>query len=233
MSFHQTDLDLHRNFGARPVPVEAVQAAPKSRQGLYRAHFKRLFECGLVLGTGLVTLPVVLVLALMVALEGGSPFYSQTRIGMNGRKFRIWKLRTMVRNAEEELARYLSENPEARDEWNAHQKLKSDPRITRVGALLRKTSMDELPQLINVLNGTMSLVGPRPMMVDQQDKYNGRSYYRLRPGITGLWQISERNDSEFVARVRYDDEYDRNVSLSQDLSILARTVTVVLRGTGY
>ena len=115
----------------------------------------------------------------------------------------------MVHNADELLEAYLAENPAAKLEWDATQKLKRDPRITLVGRILRKTSLDELPQLWNVLNGTMSLVGPRPMMLCQRASYSGQSYYNLKPGITGLWQISDRNESEFIARVRYDDVYDR------------------------
>jgi len=142
-------------------------------------------------------------------------------------------LRSMVVDAEDRLKVHLDCDPVARHQWDSTQKLKQDPRVTRIGRLLRKTSMDELPQLLNVLNGTMSLVGPRPMMVSQRHLYYGRAYYRLRPGITGLWQISARNESEFVARVRYDDEYHRNLSCWLDLKILIRTVVVVLRGTGY
>lgn len=145
----------------------------------------------------------------------------------------MWKLRSMVPDAEAKLQAYLDACPKARREWDRSQKLRHDPRITAIGALIRKSSLDELPQLFNVLNGTMSLVGPRPMMLDQTPLYDGTAYYRLRPGITGLWQISARNESEFVARVRYDEVYDRCLSCRNDLGILARTVKVVLRGTGY
>ena len=168
-----------------------------------------------------------------MAADGGRAFYSQTRIGRNGRTFRMWKLRTMVPDAEARLREYIATNPAARAEWNATQKLKNDPRITRVGRFLRKSSIDELPQLWNVLTGSMSLVGPRPMMVEQQALYYGHGYYNQRPGITGLWQISDRNESEFAGRVRYDDIYDRCVSLKTDVAILIRTVGVVLRCTGY
>lgn len=201
--------------------------------GLYRKGAKRLAETLLVLLTSPVTLPLILLMALLVACDGGNPFFVQKRLGRNGRVFRIWKLRSMVVDAERHLKAHLDTNPEARDQWDSTQKLKQDPRVTPVGRLLRKTSMDELPQLLNVLNGTMSLVGPRPMMVDQRRMYYGRAYYRLRPGITGLWQISARNESEFVARVRYDEEYHRDLSGWLDLKILVQTVMVVLRGTGY
>ena len=202
-------------------------------RGLYRNGAKRFLETLLVLLTAPVTLPLILLMALLVACDGGNPFFVQKRLGRNGRVFRIWKLRSMVVDAEHRLKAHLDQDPAARDQWASTQKLKQDPRVTRIGRLLRKTSMDELPQLLNVLNGTMSLVGPRPMMVEQRRMYCGRAYYRLRPGITGLWQISARNESEFVARVRYDEEYHRNLSGWLDLKILARTVVVVLRGTGY
>jgi len=174
----------------------------------------------------------MVVLALLVASDGGSPFYWQERVGRGGRGFRFLKLRTMVPKADTRLERYLQSNPEARAEWDATQKLKNDPRITAVGKLLRKTSLDELPQLWNVLVGDMSLVGPRPMMVSQRDLYPGSAYYKLRPGITGSWQVSERHESEFRARAIYDTSYERELSFRTDLSILCKTVGVVLRATG-
>ncbi len=131
------------------------------------------------------------------------------------------------------LQAYLAQNPKARAEWDATQKLKDDPRVTRLGRLLRKTSIDELPQLWNVVRGEMSLVGPRPMMISQRALYPGTAYYSLRPGITGFWQVSERNDCEFAQRARFDAEYDSRVSFAVDLSILIRTVQVVCRATGY
>lgn len=214
------------------LPDLAFPEAAEER-GLYRNGVKRLAETLLVLMTAPVTLPLILLMALLVALDGGNPFFVQKRLGRNGQVFRIWKLRSMVVDAESHLQAHLDQDPEARKQWNSTQKLKRDPRVTRIGRLLRKTSMDELPQLLNVLNGTMSLVGPRPMMVNQRRMYYGRAYYRLRPGITGLWQISARNELEFVARVRYDEQYHRDLSVWLDLMILARTVVVVLRGTGY
>lgn len=211
---------------------DLVQAAGP-HDGLYRNGAKRTVETLLVLLTMPVTLPLILLLALLVACDGNNPFFAQKRLGRDRQVFCIWKLRTMVVDAERHLQAHLDTDPEARRQWNATQKLKRDPRITRIGWLLRKTSLDELPQLFNVLNGTMSLVGPRPMMVCQRHLYHGRAYYRLRPGITGLWQISARNESEFVARVRYDEHYHRDLSVWLDLTILMRTVMVVLRGTGY
>ena len=180
-----------------------------------------------------VWLPVIVIGALFVMTDGQSPFYRQERVGRNGRIFWIWKLRTMVVDADAKLESYLAANPQARAEWDATQKLKRDPRITLVGRVLRKTSLDELPQIFNVLRGEMSLVGPRPMMVSQQDLYDGDGYYVMRPGLTGLWQVSARNNSHFVDRVHYDNVYASTVSLRTDLLVLMRTVGVVLRGTGY
>lgn len=180
-----------------------------------------------------VVVPLVAVLALLVALDGHNPFYSQLRVGRNGKTFRMWKLRSMLYNADALLEAYLDENPAARQEWDTTQKLKQDPRITFFGRILRKTSMDELPQLLNVLNGTMSLVGPRPMMVCQKSTYFGQGYYRLRPGITGPWQVSDRNNCYFTDRVKYDDDYEQSLSFSKDAELLFKTISVVTRGTGY
>lgn len=219
-------------LGAVSLPAMPTARVTLSRKSWYRQGIKRSLDTTLVLLTAPMILPLVLLMALLVSLDGGSPFYTQMRVGKGGRSFKIWKLRTMVVDADERLETLLARCPESRAQWDSKQKLIHDPRITRIGRLLRKTSMDELPQLLNVLNGTMSLVGPRPMMVNQRSMYHGRAYYRLRPGITGLWQISTRNESEFVARVRYDEQYDRCISLATDLDILRRTVGVVLRGSG-
>ncbi|MEZ5776818.1 MAG: sugar transferase [Paracoccaceae bacterium] len=203
------------------------------RQGLYRNLFKRPFDLIAVFATSIIVLPLVALLALLVALDGSSPFYLNERVGRGGRTFRMLKLRTMVPNADTLLENYLNSNAEARLEWDSTQKLKSDPRITRIGRFLRKTSLDELPQLWNVLNGEMSLVGPRPMMPSQRGLYTGTAYYALRPGLTGPWQVSDRNESTFSRRAEYDRDYDRNLSFVNDMRLMVATVGVVLRGTGY
>ena len=138
----------------------------------------------------------------------------------------------MVDNADAVLEAYLEQNPAMRREWDTKQKLLDDPRVTRLGRFLRKCSIDELPQLLNVLRGDMSLVGPRPMMVDQKKLYHGVDYYDVRPGITGFWQISDRNETSFADRVFYDARYNNKLSLKTDVKILLATVNVVLRGTG-
>lgn len=224
---------LHEVVAAKPEAIETPEVVSTQSARFYRTYGKPCLDIALTILSLPLIIPTIAMLALLVSLDGSNPFYSQIRIGKKGRRFRIWKLRTMVKNADTLLEAYLQENPKARREWETTQKLKNDPRVTCIGQFLRKSSIDELPQLLNVLNGTMSLIGPRPMMVCQEDNYSGRGYYHFRPGITGLWQVSARNHSEFVGRVAFDETYDRTVSLKTDLVILLRTATVVLRGTGY
>ena len=211
---------------ARSSAAAAALSAP------YRSGLKRALDVALVLAASLPILMLVGLLALLVALDGGRPFYVQARLGRGGRVFRMWKLRSMVPDADLALARHLDADPAAQAEWALSQKLRQDPRVTRMGALLRKSSLDELPQFWNVLKGDMALVGPRPMMPDQRDLYPGTAYFRLRPGITGPWQVSSRNASSFADRARFDADYDRGLSLGTDLGLLAATVRVVLKGTG-
>ena len=206
------------------------RTTPKT--GLYRNLGKRVLDTALILLSAPIIVPIVLAIAILVARDGGKPFYSQKRIGKGGHTFNIWKLRTMVDNADAVLEAYLEQNPAMRREWDTKQKLLDDPRVTRLGRFLRKCSIDELPQLLNVLRGDMSLVGPRPMMVDQKKLYHGVDYYDVRPGITGFWQISDRNETSFADRVFYDARYNNKLSLKTDVKILLATVNVVLRGTG-
>jgi Undecaprenyl-phosphate galactose phosphotransferase WbaP len=182
----------------------------------------------------LVTLPLLLI-GLLVRLESPGPiFYSQHRVGRDQRKFRIWKIRTMKTNADELLREALAKDGKLREEWLRDRKLRHDPRITRVGKLLRKTSLDELPQLWNVLRGEMSLVGPRPIVEEEVSAYgqNIALYCRVAPGLTGLWQVSGRSAMSRRDRVRLDSYYVRNWSPWLDLHILARTASVVLTGEG-
>lgn len=198
----------------------------------YREVVKRPLDLLLVLLMLPVVVPLILLLALLVMRDGSNPFYTQLRVGRNGRIYRMWKLRSMVVDADQRLQTYLDANPEARAEWDLTQKLCHDPRVTRFGRLLRACSMDELPQLWNVVKGEMSLIGPRPMLPEQQSMYAGDAYFRLRPGMTGLWQVAGRNRTSFTDRAVYDERYDRQLSLSSDMGILMRTVSVVLRRTG-
>ena len=211
----------------------ATPVALPRRPGLYRNGLKRTLDIALILASLPVVLPVVALLALLVMRDGHAPFYTQARVGRGGQIFRFWKLRSMVYDADERLADYLASDPEAKAEWDHSQKLKADPRITRFGNFIRKSSLDELPQLWNVLRGDMSLVGPRPMMDGQQVLYPGLAYYALRPGITGTWQISDRNETSFAARADFDADYEERLSFAEDLRILAGTFGAVLRGTGY
>lgn len=210
-----------------------VFPVPSRISGFYEGYGKRIADIVFVLLAAPVILPLIAVFAAVMAMDGAAPFYWQDRIGRGGKIFRLLKIRTMVPNADVILAEYLGANPEARREWDQTQKLKKDPRITSVGNLLRKCSMDELPQFWNVLRGEMSLVGPRPMMVDQACLYPGVAYYQLRPGISGPWQVAERNKTSFADRAKYDEDYHQTMSLSVDVKILVRTILVVLRGTGY
>lgn len=230
MTAHYSDFPLE----GTGIEVPVARPAPQHRPwGIYRSAAKRGIDVFLVLLALPVIVPVMAVLMLLVARDGHSPIYLQQRIGRGGRQFTIWKLRTMVPDADQVMERYLAGNDAARHEWQEMQKLKNDPRITRIGRMLRKSSLDELPQLWNVLCGEMSLVGPRPMMPKQASLYPGLAYYALRPGITGPWQISDRNEGSFAARATFDTEYDRQLSLATDMRILMATVGVVLRGTGY
>ncbi len=228
--------------GAGPVALDRVEFGsvapvrlaepPLRRKGLYRGFLKRAMDVTAILLAAPIVVPVVAALALAVSRDGGRPFYTQQRVGRHGRAFRMWKLRSMVSDADDRMAQYLADNPAARAEWDETQKLKNDPRVTPLGRFLRKSSLDELPQLWNVLVGDMSLVGPRPMMLNQQALYPGMAYYALRPGITGFWQTAGRNRTSFEARAEFDASYERDLSLATDMRILARTVGVVLNGTG-
>lgn len=216
-----------------PPRLDATPAAAHASrgQGVYGVG-KRALDLALVLIGGPFFLPLILILAMLIRLDGSPAFYLQPRIGRNGRIFRLWKLRTMVPDADTALEQYLAANPAERAEWDTTQKLRHDPRLTPLGRQLRRYSFDELPQLWNVLIGDMSLVGPRPMMPSQRLLYHGTAYFDFRPGLTGLWQVSERNNCSFAERAGYDNRYAQTVSLGTDLRVLMQTVGVVFRGTG-
>ena len=218
--------------------ADIISGLPRATSELRNpSHYASVVKPALdVLLTAIIAIPaalIVAVFALLVMLDGHNPFYRQLRIGKDGREFGMWKLRSMVPNADDVLESYLSQDDEARKEWNLTQKLKNDPRITPIGRIIRKASIDELPQLFNVFKGEMSLVGPRPMMLDQRMLYPGLAYYAMRPGITGFWQTSTRNESSFAERATYDASYYSEMSLKTDVNILIKTVGVVVNGTGY
>jgi Undecaprenyl-phosphate galactose phosphotransferase WbaP len=179
--------------------------------------------------------PLFLLIAALIKLESSGPaLYRQSRIGLRNGQFYVWKFRSMAIDAEETLDDYLAANPAMRAEWERDHKLKNDPRITPMGRFLRKTSLDELPQLVNVLRGEMSLVGPRPIVHSEIEKY-GESfglYTQVIPGLTGLWQVSGRNQTTYRERVELDNYYVRNWSPWMDIYLLARTVKVVVTGYG-
>ena len=181
-------------------------------------------------------LPLLALFCLLIYLESpGNVFFTQIRTGQYGKKVKIWKLRTMVPDAEEILLKHLEDNPDHRDEWEMKRKLRNDPRVTRVGRLLRRYSMDELPQLLNVLAGDMSLVGPRPPAFDDEIPLYGLKINLIRqvkPGLTGLWQISGRNDLEYEDRVALDEYYVRSWSIWLDIYIISQTFKAILSGKG-
>ncbi|WP_240607815.1 sugar transferase [Pararhodobacter oceanensis] len=223
-----------------PAPHEVVVPVPLAPdelpqlQSRYARLGKRLFDITLALIALFLTLPVLVMLAAALWIEGGNPFYAQERLGLHGKRFRMWKLRTMVPDAEDRLDEYLDADPDLRAEWELTQKLKSDPRITPVGRLLRKTSMDELPQILNVLAGDMSLVGPRPMLPDQMPLYRyPQAYLGVRPGITGLWQVTARNAESFDLRAVLDLRYAQRLGFWRDVRIMAATFGAIWHATGY
>jgi len=180
-------------------------------------------------------LPIVLLLALFVRRDGGPAFFGHTRVGRDGEQFKCWKIRSMVPDAQQKLDTLLAQDPAANAQWMRERKLDDDPRITRLGDFLRKSSLDELPQLLNVVRGEMSLVGPRPVPRDELDQNYGQSrwvYLKMRPGVTGLWQVSGRNDVSYDERVQMDVDYYKSASLGLDLGIIARTGMAVLNRTG-
>jgi lipopolysaccharide/colanic/teichoic acid biosynthesis glycosyltransferase len=200
-----------------------------------RPALKRAMD---VLGAGVLLVllaPAFLLLAAIVRLDGGRAFYGHERIGLGGRRFACLKFRSMVMDSQARLEALLASDPEARAEWAATRKLKRDPRITGVGRFLRKTSLDELPQLLNVLRGEMSLVGPRPVTASELDQYYGAAavhYASVRPGITGLWQVSGRSDTSYNQRVQLDVAYVSSPSVWTDIKILLRTPIAVLSSRG-
>jgi exopolysaccharide production protein ExoY len=179
--------------------------------------------------------PLLVLLALLVKLSDRGPaLYGHTRIGRSGSPFLCLKFRTMAENGDDILRAHFARYPQCRDEWLATRKLQNDPRVTRVGFVLRKLSLDELPQLLNILRGEMSFVGPRPVVEDELQLYGTAAefYLKSRPGLTGLWQISGRNDVSYSTRVAYDRHYVENWSFAADIAIIAKTFPAVLSSRG-
>lgn len=182
----------------------------------------------------LVPITIAVFIGNKILKDNGPIFYTQERIGKNGKKFKMYKFRSMVLNADEKLEKYLSENEEARKEYKKYRKLRNDPRITKMGRLLRKTSLDEFPQFINIIKGDMSLVGPRPYLEKEKEEMNGFFKYitSMKPGLTGFWQVNGRNDVTFVDRLDMDMNYYYTRSLKLDAKILYKTVKKVIKREG-
>ena len=196
---------------------------------------KRAFDVTAALMGLILISPLFVMLMLLVKFSDRGPiFYGHRRIGHNGKTFGCLKFRTMVVDGDRVLQAYLQANPRAMDEWRATRKLQNDPRVTLVGAVLRKLSLDELPQLINIIRGEMSVVGPRPVVADELERYETSAIYYLqsRPGLTGLWQVSGRNDVSYESRVAFDTHYVKNWSLSSDMMIIAKTIPAVCLSRG-
>ena len=230
--------DAQHRFPISMLPAWLVSSSRTAGWGgadLYHEKVKRPLDICLVLCFGLVFLPFLLLIALALLIVEGRPILvSHRRVGRNGVAFGCLKFRSMVRNADEVLRTHLAEDAAARAEWAQTRKLKCDPRVTPLGRVLRKSSVDELPQLFNVLRGDMSLVGPRPI-VEQEVPFYGAAishYYRVRPGLTGHWQVSGRNDVSYPSRIQMDIDYVDRIRFGRDLLIMLKTVPVVVTWRG-
>ncbi len=203
-----------------------------SQQRPLGGRLKRGVDISVAAASLLIFMPVALMIALLILLTMGRPvLFAHPRVGFHRKLFNCHKFRSMVHDPEVALRRYLADNPEAAREWRETQKLRDDPRVTFVGRILRKSSLDELPQLINVLRGEMSCVGPRPVVVDELDRYGAKAplYLSTRPGMTGLWQVSGRTSADYARRVALDETYVRSWSLWLDLKITMSTIFVLLK----
>ena len=202
---------------------------------MYLKFFKRFFDLVFSIVLGLIMSPFILIISFVILCLYGWPiFYIHSRIGFSGKLINIFKFRTMYVDAEVKLEKHLRDNPKDRKIWSEKHKLTNDPRITKFGLFLRKYSLDELPQILNVLKGEMSLIGPRPIVDDEVKKYGDsfNFYKKVKPGITGLWQVSGRNDIDYSKRVALDEFYVSNVSFLLDLMILLKTLPAIISKKG-
>jgi exopolysaccharide production protein ExoY len=219
--FRNSGSGVARGLRRSPAPVGGVA--------------KRLLDVTIAATALLFLTPVMMMLAFAIwRHDRSAPWFSHTRIGCRGERFQVFKFRSMVANSADALAEVLRTDAEAAREWAATQKLRRDPRITPIGHILRVSSLDELPQLFNVLMGQMSIVGPRPIVADEVERYGADFdvYKSCRPGLTGLWQVSGRSDCAYTDRVQYDVDYVQNWSLFLDVLIIAKTVPAVLGRKG-
>jgi exopolysaccharide production protein ExoY len=210
----------------KPVVVEPISDKPIG------GTLKRIFDIVIAATTLFLLAPILLTVALLIYItQGGPVFFSQKRVGFNRRTFRCFKFRTMIPDAEEKLAQYLATNEEAAVDWQKNQKLKHDPRITWLGHILRKSSLDELPQLFNVLRGEMSCIGPRPVLNEELQRYgiHAREYIKARPGLTGVWQVNGRSNTTYEYRVNCDRYYVRRWSFMLDIRVLFLTIPAIMK----
>lgn len=216
------------------VEIKEEKVEYKAKFKIYYI-FKRLFDIVASLLALILLSPIFLIVAVLIKKEDkGTAFFKQSRIGKNGKEIKIYKFRSMVMNGEQVLEKLMAENEDIRNEYLKNKKLENDPRITKIGKFIRKTSIDELPQLINVLKGDMSLVGPRPYLFrEKEDMGDGYQYIvTCKPGITGYWQVNGRSDTTFEERVELEKYYSQHISAWMDIKILFKTVGVVLFGKG-
>ena len=193
---------------------------------------KRIMDLVIATTALVLATPVMIIIVLLIKITtGGSAVFSHSRVGLGGKPFNCYKFRSMVSNSEEVLKAYLDANPQARQEWQETHKIRNDPRVTFLGRMLRKSSIDELPQLLNIIRGDMSCVGPRPVVTDELKRYGDHveEYLGARPGLTGLWQVSGRSSLDYANRVALDSRYVRNWSIWLDIAILFRTIFAVMR----
>lgn len=214
-------------------PAARIHAVDANTSTLREITIRTLDVLGAIAGL-ILAAPIMMVVSFLIMRDGGSAFFSQTRVGQQGRGFNCFKLRSMASDAEARLQTLLDNDPQAAAEWAEHRKLKNDPRITKLGHFIRKTSIDELPQLWNVLKGDMSLVGPRPIVPDELAMYgkDAAGYLSVRPGLTGLWQVSGRSDCDYETRIALDVEWTEIRTVASYLEIIFKTVPAVLAKEG-
>jgi exopolysaccharide production protein ExoY len=234
-------MDFPRRFGRSNKTQLRLENAPQHGIGkrgsgsALRGVAKYLLDTTLAVAGLVVLLPmIVMLIVIVLVLQGRPVFIAHRRIGKNGVMFACLKFRTMVIDADQVLTRHLADNPRCREEWIATRKLRNDPRVTPFGAIMRKSSVDEIPQLLNIILGNMSLVGPRPIAAGEAELYGVHyaDYIKVRPGLTGLWQVSGRNETTYGERVQLDVRYVRERTILGDIAILIRTIPAVLHSRG-
>jgi len=219
----------------RVAQQDMVESQNVSVHASVSSILKRGMDVALALVGLVIASPIMLLIAILIkSSDRGKIVFAQSRVGLKGETFNCYKFRTMVMDASEQLRHLLETDPEARREWESTQKLQNDPRITPLGRFLRKSSLDELPQLLNILRGEMSVVGPRPIVKSEIEKYGPfyPAYAAVRPGLTGLWQVNGRSDTEYEQRVQFDRSYTENWSMRSDIAIVAKTIPVLLFSRG-